>query len=327
MGIVFIEKNKTLHSFLRKAIILAIYLLLGIPRLYAEPDAVIYRDSIIFDEQEEKLTFPSFVTVDREMKEIYIIDGRGRVVVYTKDMFPVLTVNNKYGINNPQGLAVDKNGNLYIAQSANADNPRHRITVLRPCLTWERDIYFSGFEGADSFIPSRLSVDKQGNIYAVASQYPGVIILGNDGTFLDIMTPDEEGRKAKLTNVKLDSSGKIYLVSEEEGRIYVYDENRNFLFKFGEKGGSSGKLSRPKGVGVDEHSGTMYVVDYMRHTVSAYDNKGAYLFEFGGLGLGAGWFQFPTDIAVDDAGRIFIADYFNHRVQVFATRVAVLSKK
>jgi DNA-binding beta-propeller fold protein YncE len=134
---------------------------------------------------------------------------------------------------------------------------------------------------------------------------------------LDIISPEEEGKKAKLTSVTLDKAGRIYLLSEEEGRVYVYDENRNFLFKFGEKGGSSGKLSRPKAIGIDNRNGRMYVVDYMRHTINVYDKDGKYLFEFGGLGWGEGWFQFPIDLTVDPTGRILIADLFNHRIQVF----------
>ena len=61
----------------------------------------------------------------------------------------------------------------------------------------------------------------------------------------------------------------------------------------------------------------MYVVDYMRHTVNVYDKDGKYLFEFGGLGWGEGWFQYPKDIAIDSQGRIFVADTFNDRVDVF----------
>jgi DNA-binding beta-propeller fold protein YncE len=62
------------------------------------------------------------------------------------------------------------------------------------------------------------------------------------------------------------------------------------------------------------------VVDYMRHTVSVYDKEGKYLFEFGGLGYGEGWLQYPKDIAVDSTGRIFVADTFNNRIEIFQSR-------
>jgi DNA-binding beta-propeller fold protein YncE len=199
------------------------------------------------------------------------------------------------------------------------ENPRHRISVFNACFKWERDIYLEGFKGAETFVPNRLAVDKAGNIYVAGSYYPGVLVLNNQGNLLEIIAPEEDDRIVKLNSVSIDKEGKIYLVSEEEGRIYVYDENRRFLFKFGEKGGSTGKLSRPLAVGVDNMSGRMYVVDYMRHTISAYDRDGKYLFEFGGLGWGEGWFQHPRDIAVDSVGRLLVADTFNDRIQVFQT--------
>ena len=278
---------------------------------------ITYQDSIINDEEEGKLFFPSFVFAERSRNEIYVIDGKGRVVIYTSDFFPLYTLGRKNGIRTPQGLAVDAEGNIYVAQSATDDNPRHRISVLSACLKWERDIYLEGFEGAGSFVPHRLAVDRKGIIYVAASYFPGVLVLDPKGRFVEMLSPDEDGKKVNMTNVTLDGLGRIYLVSEESGRIYVFDENRKFLFKFGEKGGSSGKLSRPKALGIDTENGRIYVVDYMRHAVSVYDSEGAYLFEFGGLGWGEGWFQHPIDVAVDASGRIFVADLFNHRVQVF----------
>lgn len=277
---------------------------------------LIYEDSIIHDEEENKLFLPSSVTAEQYMNEIYVIDGRARIIIYTSDFFPLLTIDKKKGIEAPQGVAVDAEGSLYIAQSATENNPRHRISVLDASLKWERDIYLEGFEGSDSFAPHRLVVDRKGYIYVAAPSYPGILILDNTGRLEDIISPEGNGKKVQLTNVTVDKSGRIYLVSEEEGHIYVYDENRKFLFQFGEKGGSSGKLSRPKAAGVDERSGTIYVIDYMRHTLSAYDKNGKYIFEFGGMGWAEGWFQYPTDLAVDAAGRILIADLFNHRVQV-----------
>jgi DNA-binding beta-propeller fold protein YncE len=294
-------------------------LILIVPHtLNAQPKSfsVTYLDSITEDEEGGKIYFPSFVFSDPVSNEIYVIDSKARIIIYTSDFFPIFTLSKRNGIESPQGLTVDAEGNLYVAQSATKENPRHRISVFNACLRWVRDIYIEGFEGAASFVPYHLAVDKKKNIYVSASFYPAVLILNNQGKLLEIMSPEEEDRKVKLTSVTLDKAGRIYLVSEEESHIYVYDENRKFLFKFGEKGGSTAKLSRPLAVGVDNRNGRMYVVDYMRHTISVYDNEGKYLFEFGGLGWGEGWFQHPRDIYIDSMGRILVADTFNDRIEV-----------
>lgn len=285
--------------------------------IYAQQDfPVKYLDSITEDENNDRLLFPSLVFIEPIRDEIYVI-SQNRIILYTSDFFPVFTLTKKDGIENPYGLTVDDRGNLYIAQGATQHYPKHRISVFNARLKWERDIYLEDFEGSDLFIPNNLAIDSNGNIYVTGSYFPGVIVINNQGKILDIMIVEEDSEKIKLDYATIDKTGNIYLVSEEKGHIYVYDKHRKFLYRFGDKGGCAGKLSRPQAVSIDEQTGMKYVVDYMRHTVLAYDANGKYLFEFGGLGWGEGWFQYPTNIAVDNKGRIFVADTYNDRIQVF----------
>jgi hypothetical protein len=281
---------------------------------------VSYEGMIVADEEEIMLSLAVSVISEPFMNEIYVMDGKARIIVYTSDFFPLYTLNKKDGVFTPQGMTVDTRGNLYVGQSKSKYNPRHRISVFNACFKWERDIYLKGFEGVESFIPYRMAVDKNGNIYVSDEWFPGILILNNKGDLIEILSPKEEDRKVNINSLALDKDGKIYLVSAEEGRIYVYDKNRKFIFKFGEKGGSSGKLSQPKAIGIDEPAGRMFVVDYMRHAINVYNKDGLFLLEFGGKGWSEGWFQFPVDLFVDDAGRVLVADFFNKRVQIFKTR-------
>jgi DNA-binding beta-propeller fold protein YncE len=289
-------------------------------RALAEPDAIIYENSITTDEEEASLSMPSFVMVDDRMNEIYVVDGRSRIMIYSSDLFPLYIMNSESGIESPHGLALDTEGNLYVAQSSSNGNSRNRISVYRACLRKERDIYIDGFKGVENFLPYRLAVDRKGDIYVSSTRYAGVLVLSNRGKLIEILSPDESGRKVTITDVSLDEKGNIYLISEDEGRVYVYNRDREFVSKFGEKGGSSGKLSRPRSIAIDSLNGKIYVDDYMRHTITIYTPDGSYFHEFGGLGWGPGWFQHPNAIAIDKQGRLFVADLFNHRVQIFKTR-------
>ncbi|HET98725.1 MAG TPA: hypothetical protein ENN98_08625 [Desulfurivibrio alkaliphilus] len=119
-----------------------------------------------------------------------------------------------------------------------------------------------------------------------------------------------------INDIVRDRDGRLFLLSEETSKVYVYSPNEDFLFSFGEKGGSSGKMSRPRGLAVDEDRKSIYVVDYMRHTILVYDTSGKFVFEFGGRGTGPLWFNFPSAIAMDRRGRLIVADLFNSRIQI-----------
>ena len=131
-----------------------------------------------------------------------------------------------------------------------------------------------------------------------------------------------------INYITLDSTGKIYILSAESDKIYVYGPDENFLFSFGIPGGSPGQLSQPMSLAIDEELGVIYVVDSIRHTVLIYDLTGEFFFEIGGRGQGEGWFQFPSAIAVNNHGQIIVADLFNKRVQVLkVARESILAYK
>ncbi len=269
-----------------------------------------------------KLSYPRQVLVDSVKKEIYVVDsGNSRILIYASDFYPLLSIGKTYGVESPVGLAIDLEGYLFIAQSLGKGNKKGRISVLNPSLGWKKDIFFEGFEDADNFVPNNIAISNRGYLYVTGNSYQGVVVMDKEGTFSHLLTPiDSFGKspeeKATICDVEVDNQGNIYLLSEDMGRIYVYDSQERYLFKFGKKGGSTAKLSRPRGIAVDGGGKRIYVIDYMRHTANAYSGDGQFLFEFGGKGWGKGWFQYPTDIAVDTLGNVLVADTFNHRVQV-----------
>ena len=294
-------------------------------------DKIAYVGQITQDEEGKFISYPSYVYVDPVKREVYIIEGRGRILIYNASFFPLFTLDKNYGIESPQGVMIDARGYLWVAQGPGPNNRRGRISLFDPCLKWMRDIYFSGFIGAEEFIPYRLAENSRGEIFVIGTYSPAVVILDKFGNFQGTFFQEEEGegqkRRVAVNDILIGPDDRLYLLSEETSHLYAYDVDRNFLFKFGQKGGSTGKMSRPQGVGLDKRTGIFFIVDYMRHAVTAYDRKGGFIFEFGGLGWGEGWLQYPKDITVDETGRIFIADLFNNRVQVLQAIAQVLPEK
>lgn len=270
------------------------------------------------DEAGLPIRFPASLAYDPTEDEIYISSPlKNKLVLLTSDYFPYLSIGSGRGLNSISGSFL-KNGMLYVCVGASSSDPNPHVAVFDSAFLLQQKIYFPDLEG---FSPLDLVVGITGNFYLVGLNGTGVVVLDPEGNYLRTIEPRDEvlgvREKAPILALDVSRSGNLFFVSESMGRIYVYDRDERFLYKFGEKGGEAGKLSRPRGIALDDFRHQVYIVDYQRHTVGVYSMRGEYLFEIGGMGRGRGWFYYPNDILVDGQGRMLVADTFNHRVQVF----------
>lgn len=283
-----------------------------------EPKLMAYMSSLSYDEEMKSILHPFYVYIDKINKNLFVIDSKGgRILVYDQHFFPLYTLDKRWGLNTPVCVVSDVNGNLYVLNLK--PGGQAEIVKLNRALFAER-IY----PILEQDLALKIAVDERERIYVVIRSKEGekghkVLVLDKDGNVIKDINPIENGVPVSIDEVKIDRKGRIFLISLYNSKIYVMDKDFNFLFKFGEKGGVTGKLSNPKGIGIDEERDLAYIVDYMRHAVNVYSLKdgGKYLFEFGGYGIGAeGWFAFPSSIDVDWEGRVYVADTFNSRIQI-----------
>ncbi|HKT69863.1 MAG TPA: hypothetical protein VJP83_10515, partial [Terriglobales bacterium] len=66
--------------------------------------------------------------------------------------------------------------------------------------------------------------------------------------------------------------------------------------------------------------GHIYVAESRTDRVQVYDHDGRLLFFFGQTGAAEGQFFLPEGIATDSQNRIYVADGYNRRVQIFQLR-------
>ena len=59
------------------------------------------------------------------------------------------------------------------------------------------------------------------------------------------------------------------------------------------------------------------MVDALFDNFQIFDQSGRFLLDVGGAGSKSGEFWLPAGIAIDARNQIFVADAYNHRVQVF----------
>ena len=80
----------------------------------------------------------------------------------------------------------------------------------------------------------------------------------------------------KMTDIKIDNNGNIYLLLGEECQINKYDRHGNLLFKTGRKGRGPGELLAPQSLYVTEDQ-QIYVYDYKKYEIIHFNKLGKYL--------------------------------------------------
>ena len=128
---------------------------------------------------------------------------------------------------------------------------------------------------------------------------------------------EEEGQLTWPTSVALDREGKVYIADEWLNRISVFDEDGNFLYKWGTQGVGDGELNRPSGMVFDRED-YLCIVDSANNRVQKFTKDGTFLAKFGEYGSREGQFNLPWGITIDNQGNVYVADWDNSRVQKFS---------
>lgn len=125
--------------------------------------------------------------------------------------------------------------------------------------------------------------------------------------------------------IGIDIKEKEVFISEGgNNRIQVFDLNGNFLRMFGHKGTGLGELGRP--MLMDIRNGKVYVTEYHNDRIHIFNLRGDPITTIGSSGSGPGQLDSPGGVDIDKEGRLYVADFFNHRVQVFAPDGSFLRK-
>lgn len=120
------------------------------------------------------------------------------------------------------------------------------------------------------------------------------------------------------------------LTIDHEDNVWVTDTLLHQVLKFSPNGELLLAVGQARVAGADAHhfnlptdvavhpDGSFYVSDgYGNARIVKFGATGSYEFEWGRPGKGPGEFDLPHAIDVDSAGRVYVADRSNARVQVF----------
>jgi hypothetical protein len=289
------------------------------------------------------LTFSSCLIAQGQSYNISTIAGDSSVG-YSGDGGPATIAE----LNEPWGVAIDKAGNVYIA-----DDHNFRIRKVSPggvisTFAGNGTAGFSGDGGqasaAELNYPTGVAIDTAGNLYiadennnrirkvnasGVISTYAGTgaVGFGGDGG---------QATNAKFNvpaGVAIDRLGNLYVADFYNYRVrkiitsgVISTVAGNGSYGFGGDGGqaTSGKIGSILGVGVDG-AGNIYIPDQSNGRIRKVD-AGGVITTFAGSStqgysgdLGpatAAELSYPYGVCTDALGNVYIADYNNARVRM-----------
>jgi uncharacterized repeat protein (TIGR02543 family) len=247
-------------------------------------------------------------------------------------------------LNNPCGVAVDTEGNLYIADAQN-----YRIRMVSPggTITTVAGTGVAGYSGDDGpatsallSFPCAVAVDADGDLYIADRQRIRKISGGTITTVAGTGVAGYSGDDGPATSAQLYNPTGVAV--DTAGNLYIADSNNYRVRKVsvlgtittvagtgtagysGDDGlATSAEINYPVGVAVDA-AGNLYVAEYYNHVIRKV-SPGGTITTVAGTGV-AGYsgdngpavsakLEKPSDVAVDTAGNLYLADYQNYRVR------------
>lgn len=258
----------------------------------------------------------SAVAVDQNGK-IFVLDGASNSIsVYSKDMQLERTIGNNtqpgspvletMHLNDPQGLALDAAGNIFVANS-----------------TFHNILKFPADGGPGIRLPATSFMEGPpplrtllGPLFSIAVDARGFIFVAEYMRHR-VHVFDEHGRSVRKIGenvikfpfgVALDRQGNVYVADSGGKCVTVFDMNGVFKMR-----SENGVLKRPRAVAVDG-KGNVYVADQAANAVVVFSPT----LEVIATLKGTDCTLIPTGVAVNSSGDVIVMDYYMEDLYVFS---------
>lgn len=260
---------------------------------------------IVTSWQENKVFWYKIVATQNENGEVFVHGNRD---------FEIGGVENQDGeLIHPNGVAVDKEGYIYVADWGNNRVQKFsqdgKFVAAFGCAG-KKPGQFNCLTGMEINNDGKLFVGDfmNGRVQVVDADFENFACSGTEGGFENVACFGTEG-KGKLNqpeDIAFDSDGKIYVTDGKNNCVLVYGNTETYLFV------QFDGNSKPTGIHID-CSGFVYVVERAKHQVSVFDSHGKLVTTFGKDAD----FAEPLGLTIDEDGFIYICDSLQNRIQVF----------
>ena len=224
----------------------------------------------------------------------------------------LLTIGETISLNNPQGISIDSNNDIYLVDSGNFQIKKFDSNG-RLADSWGS---FGSQEGQFKN-PTGIFVDSN-YIHVVDTGNSRIQTFEKDGKFVRAWGNSGISIQSLVQPLSLsrDSTGNFFVSDGVLNKISKYDENGNYVGEIESLLTSSAKFSSSNDI-ISDGNDNFYIVVSKDDRILEFNSNGHFVTSFGSEGEDNGKFQQPSAIAVDKMGNLYIGDSGNSRIQVF----------
>ncbi|MCK4816338.1 SMP-30/gluconolactonase/LRE family protein, partial [bacterium] len=220
---------------------------------------------------------------------------------------------DKWSHDHPTDVAVDKDGNTYIAGSGSISKYTPDGNLLLRIEEQQADYYFTHW--------MHVAVDNSGNIYTANHSRHSVVKFDSNGNYVTQWGSYGNGNYQfdHTWGIAVDSAANVYVVDHNNHRISKFNSDGTFLDHWG----TDVNLNHPYGIAVDS-SDNVFVTDNDR--VNVFNPDGELIRRWGSHGYADTQFRWPQGIAVDSEGNVYVADTGNYRIVKYTSTGTLITK-
>jgi DNA-binding beta-propeller fold protein YncE len=173
----------------------------------------------------ELLEHPAFVALDELRDRVYVSDARAHRIVVFDMKGKHLRSFGEWGpqegnFYSPQGMAVDKDGNLYVADMFNA-----RVQVFDAEGKFLRKFGERGDKQSNFEMPKGIAIDSDGNLHVTDARKKAMITYNAEGRLLLFTGGGKPSHPLSLAlpaGVWVDKKDRIYVVDQIGRRFAIW---------------------------------------------------------------------------------------------------------
>lgn len=257
------------------------------------------------------------------------VDGDGRVYVTDHDRDRVLVTDSngaplgawttdpefeRRRLDNPVGLAIDRDGNVVVALSAGAGVASYTPSGVLV------DRWGTSTPGPEEFREIRdVEIGRSGDVYVLDSRLARVQHFTIDGQFVGVWGTAglDPGELRAPGDLAIDANGRVFVVDSGNRTVQVFTANGRLRWAFGQNGNSPGQFLRPRSLALGRH-GHVLVLDPSREKVLEFSAHGGFIREWTIRVPGSRTVIQPQNITVGRNWQIYVPDLATRRVLRFS---------